>query len=487
MGDSLQSRFSKLSIGRVAKGKQPAAALPRFHLLWQKAHTTAKGERQVVEIPFYATHRIVSLLSFSRDSLGYKPDRTMLKTIFDRLVIFRENASSPFVSKIVRYHPDRPYLEKYNYDVSHLHLYGLGDYTGYLEYLTPTGSRTGIVRVVNGRPVRKYSGKGKSASKRQESRGMSIMSDGYWDCIEICEDIIQTICVGNPEDPDNPEDEICSDDVVGQDCYDDCEWVEEEEPDYCDFPENWEECYGDPEGPEEPEEILLDTLKIAPSNDPCGGKAAVNERLNKDTISSSMDTTRSRMNNNLVNGKKVEYGFETLLTDLSSKEFKVNPVKTSNNPAGVNLDTRWSPLDGYTIGYTHIHPSNSAPSPSDLFFGSQWYSSVPTAEQSIYSSYYTSTVMTDDYIYVITIKNTTRWSGIDLSVQSNRDAANDEYRRLTHEYMKTLGWTNSVESQLSALLEMYGNTVNIYRSPVQNTLDFQPLQLTLGGPIVNPC
>src|SRR5690606_16048421 len=124
---------------------------PKVYALWQKARTTVKGERQIVEAPFHSSHRIVSLLYISRDSLGYRFNRTMLKTIFDRLVIFRENASSPFVSKIVRYHPDRPYLEKHNYDMSHLHLYGLGDYTGYLEYLTTTGSRKAIIRVVNGR------------------------------------------------------------------------------------------------------------------------------------------------------------------------------------------------------------------------------------------------------------------------------------------------------------------------------------------------
>src|SRR5690606_25434702 len=104
-----------------------------------------------------------------------------------------EHSESGLVSKIVRYHPDRSYLEKYNYDMSHLHLYGLGDYTGYLEYLTPTGSRKAIIRVVNGRPVRKYSGK--SGSKRQHSRVMSAMSGGDWDCTEICEDIIAEICV----------------------------------------------------------------------------------------------------------------------------------------------------------------------------------------------------------------------------------------------------------------------------------------------------
>ena len=172
---------------------------------------------------------------------------------------------------------------------------------------------------------------------------------------------------------------------------------------------------------------------------------------------------------------------------MSTNEFKVNPIKTSGNPTSVSLSTRWSSSEGYTVGYTHIHPSNGAPSPSDLFFSSKWYSSVPTAERSIFSSYYTSTVMTDAHIYVITIKDIAQWSAIDLSVQSNRNAANNEYRLLVNEYMRTLGGTNSVEAQLSALLEMYGDAVNIYRSPVQNTLDFQPLQLILGGPVVDPC
>ncbi|NGF57122.1 hypothetical protein G5B00_11415, partial [Parapedobacter sp. SGR-10] len=126
----------------------------------------------------------------------------MLKTIFDRLVIFRENASSPFVSKIVRYHPDRPYLEKYNYDVSHLHLYGLEDYTGYLEYLTPTGSRTGIVRVVDGRPVRRHAVPNSQVlARRVSSKGMTTMSGGEWVCNDVCEPAYGTICIGGTGDP----------------------------------------------------------------------------------------------------------------------------------------------------------------------------------------------------------------------------------------------------------------------------------------------
>ena len=146
---------------------------PKIYVTWKKAYTSAYGQRKILEVPIRGSHRIVSLLKISRDSLGYTPDRTMLKTIFDRLIITRQNGQAEFQSKVVRYHPDRPYLEKYNYDLNHLHLYNLGDYTGYLEYMTTGGERRGIVRVVDGGPVRRYKSKGKSRSTQQDSKGMS--------------------------------------------------------------------------------------------------------------------------------------------------------------------------------------------------------------------------------------------------------------------------------------------------------------------------
>ncbi|RAV27386.1 hypothetical protein, partial [Sinomicrobium soli] len=43
-------------------------------------------------------------------------------------------------------------------------------------------------------------------------------------------------------------DEYCWDDIIGQDCYEECDWIDgpiDPNPDPCDDPGNWDECYGD--------------------------------------------------------------------------------------------------------------------------------------------------------------------------------------------------------------------------------------------------
>ncbi|RAV27418.1 hypothetical protein [Sinomicrobium soli] len=90
------------------------------------------------------------------------------------------------------------------------------------------------------------------------------MSGGY-ECYEICEDVWGGGCVGDVWDPDDPGgDEYCWDDIIGQDCYEECDWIDgpiDPNPDPCDDPGNWNECYGDGGDyypPDDMYEIILD-------------------------------------------------------------------------------------------------------------------------------------------------------------------------------------------------------------------------------------
>lgn len=229
------------------------------------------------------------------------------------------------------------------------------------------------------------------------------------------------------------------------------------------------------------------------SPDPCNTRSSVNSRLNKSSILSSAKAALSKTKNNLVNGKKVEYGFETVLTNLTTFDFKNNITK-SGNESNINLDTRWNYVEGYTVGYTHSHPNNSAPSPSDLFKGSSYYKNwssynLPVSERTIYTDYYSSTVVTDDFVYVITIKNPEKWgNALDLSDQQARNIANKRYRELATDYMRsTQQFDDTNNGSLYALLTMYGDAVNIYRSSNASTFDFVPLEIALGGIVIKRC
>ncbi|HMR18619.1 MAG TPA: hypothetical protein PKA53_04925, partial [Sphingobacterium sp.] len=142
--------------GKTTKNNTKKTSPPEIKVVWEKAHTTEYGQKRYVEVPVRASQRVVNLIDIKRDSLSYTPDSTMFKTIFDRLLISRNRGDDKFSSQIIRFHPDRDYLEKYNYDINHLHLHGLNDFTGYLEYFTSEWERISAVRVVDGKPKRRY-------------------------------------------------------------------------------------------------------------------------------------------------------------------------------------------------------------------------------------------------------------------------------------------------------------------------------------------
>src|SRR5699024_561903 len=107
-------------------------------------------------------------------------------------IVFHEEGG--YRQKIIRFHPDKSYLKRHNFDASHNYLHQLDkDFSGYLEYLEVTGKRKAVIRVENARPVRKYSIGGTikapsmSTSKVAED-GFGTMS-GWEECYEICDDV----------------------------------------------------------------------------------------------------------------------------------------------------------------------------------------------------------------------------------------------------------------------------------------------------------
>lgn len=131
----------------------------KAYAIWGKAVTVTVGGVSRTEVPLSYSSRTVSLIKASRDSVGELPDRSMLSTIFDRLVVFHDKDG--FRQKIVRFHPDKSYLDRHGFDASHNYLHKLDkDFSGYLEYLEVSGERKAIIRVVDGKPVRKFGARG---------------------------------------------------------------------------------------------------------------------------------------------------------------------------------------------------------------------------------------------------------------------------------------------------------------------------------------
>ena len=132
----------------------------------------------------------------------------------------------------------------------------------------------------------------------------------------------------------------------------------------------------------------------------------------------------------------------------------------------------WSD-DKIKVGFHHAHPFDNAPSITEAFNGSEGYAqliqqgSPALGYKNAFSKYFSSTVVTPNYIYAITIKNESKWK--ELSANLNKlQAQSEELFLKLREANRT--W-NTEEIQERAFLDLIGEAVNLYRVNVPTIWD----------------
>lgn len=104
--------------------------------------------------------------------------------------------------------------------------------------------------------------------------------------------------------------------------------------------------------------------------------------------------------------------------------------------------------------------------------------------KSNFATYYTSTVVTSDYVYVVTIKDVAAWA----AQSANMNTLQSQFESLLVDYKKDFDFLTDYQRQEKALMELVGDFVNIYRSDKTTDLDFKPLQLDADQlSEINPC
>ncbi|MBP3943864.1 hypothetical protein J5U18_09845 [Sphingobacteriaceae bacterium WQ 2009] len=290
-----------------------------------------------------------------------------------------------------------------------------------------------------------------------------------------CNERIYTICVGNPRDPSDSD--ICNIQYETT-----CKW-NWTNPGLGDNQEriDWIDCSDGGCGGGLPNEEKPDsTLKEIPDKDPCKGKKAVNERLNKEKIKVMNKTALTNTHNQKIKvdnrDHKVEWGYETKFATKGSRDMITSPIRNGQRSSFIPEKT-WDSTYGYVIGVTHTHPQNSPPSASDIFRFSQWINQIPNGDQDLFATYFTSTIITNSSVYVITIKDKDQFKK--LLTNKTEQQLKDEYVNKAKNYQEEIlkssdPWAQR-ESQEYALLKIFGASVTIYKSKNQENLDFKPL------------
>jgi hypothetical protein len=225
-------------------------------------------------------------------------------------------------------------------------------------------------------------------------------------------------------------------------------------------------------------------LTKKPSKDPCAGRAAVNERSN-------LDSSKVYINKliQVTDNDTVEYAYETIMTDTYSKTLQNTPIRTDRKRDRIDYKMKWG-SSGITVGFVHSHPFESGPSPHDLFQGAFAYNQIqPASQKAIFVDYFTSTIVTPNYVYVVTVKDAAKWIAMGTNFEQKMNTDWDKYIGHKDEYLLLNRTALLSEAHEYAILQLYNDVVNIYRAVKGTTLDFKPLKLDDGTtkPSFNDC
>lgn len=147
-----------------ADGKVGVKKTNKLTANWDKAIAEETSLYDYVETPLSYEHKISTTLGLVSDpSKAPAANKDVINASFDRLVIFK-NKSGEINQRIISYIPDESYLKKKNGKIDHNRVGHLDkDFFGFLQYKSWDDKLLFVLRIENGRPVKRY---------RMESKGV---------------------------------------------------------------------------------------------------------------------------------------------------------------------------------------------------------------------------------------------------------------------------------------------------------------------------
>jgi hypothetical protein len=128
-----------------------------FYPFWDRAITANyKNNVNYVEVPIALSSKRVRLYQFSQDKIKEKPDASVAAASFQRLVVYKKS-NGKVGQRLLTYIPDKQYIRAHGYEVAANSLNNLSkDFFGYIEYKNWSGDVVSIIRIENGKAVRRY-------------------------------------------------------------------------------------------------------------------------------------------------------------------------------------------------------------------------------------------------------------------------------------------------------------------------------------------
>ena len=240
-----------------------------------------------------------------------------------------------------------------------------------------------------------------------------------------------------------------------------------------------EVCYGIPD-PDTPEPIEVD--------DPCADAKNNDLKLNNSKVNDQITSIRQQSTSS-------EYGAEQNLSVFppeSTPNYMDIPARTDGNSSAFTPNFTWNATDGYTIGVSHGHPANGAPSPADIVNAYGNLSNVEliaAGQEAIdyYKNNFTITTVTQNEIYTVTVSDWDALGQLYNAFIANSTVANDAWRNEALNYLSNNPNCSYADMTTYAGLILYGNAVTITKKE-NNSTQSTPMNIDSNDQVAKtPC
>ncbi len=135
---------------------------------WKQSSTGVSELYSYVEIPLKYEHKISPTINISKNpNANPVANIEIIDASFDRLIIYKDKKGK-INERIVSFVPDADYLRRHKGDISHNRIDRLDkDFFGYLHYKDWEGKALFILRIENGKAIKKYAGFTKNTTFNQ--------------------------------------------------------------------------------------------------------------------------------------------------------------------------------------------------------------------------------------------------------------------------------------------------------------------------------
>lgn len=168
------------------------------------------------------------------------------------------------------------------------------------------------------------------------------------------------------------------------------------------------------------------------------------------------------------------------------------PARTDNATNSFSPNFTWNATNGYTIGVTHGHPADGAPSPADLInaYANLSHPDLVAGGQAAidyYKANFSITVTTRYETFVVTISDWTALGTLYNNHYVNPATSNTAWNVQALAYASTNNGASYADITAYAGLKLYGNAISILKGTTSGT-NFKPVKLDNNDKVIlTPC